>query len=235
MNIAVFLPCRAGSERVKDKNTRPFASYPLGLVQLKIEQLLRCEFVRRICLSTNDPKVIGVAAGFSDSRIDIDHRPDPLCSSLASTDDLVRHAAGLFQDDEMILWTHVTSPFVGPEVYQDAIRVYEAKLEEGYDSLMSVSEIRKFVWDAQGPVNYDRTVEKWPRTQTLPVLYEINSAIFISSRQNYVKHSDRIGRRPFLLPLDQWSALDIDWEDDFLLGEQVYMWRQQCRSGRQDL
>ena len=235
MNVNVFLPCRAGSERVKDKNTRPFAGCRGGLVELKLEQLLACDFIRSICVSTNDPKVIVTTQKFTDSRIRIDRRPDVLCSSHASTDDLVAYAARLFAEDSTILWTHVTSPFVDVGVYRDAVLAYQEKLGEGYDSLMSVSELRTFVWDGQGPLNYDRTVEKWPRTQTLPVLYEINSAVFINSQRNYLTYGDRIGRRPFLYTLDQWSALDVDWEDDFLLGEQVYAWRNKCRSGRQDL
>ena len=38
--IAFFLPTRKGSERVKSKNTRPFAGIEGGLVENKIKQLL---------------------------------------------------------------------------------------------------------------------------------------------------------------------------------------------------
>lgn len=37
--IAFFLPTRKGSERVKSKNTRPFAGIEGGLVENKIKQL----------------------------------------------------------------------------------------------------------------------------------------------------------------------------------------------------
>ena len=36
--IAFFLPTRKGSERVKSKNTRPFAGIEGGLVENKIKQ-----------------------------------------------------------------------------------------------------------------------------------------------------------------------------------------------------
>ena len=38
--IAFFLPTRKGSERVKNKNTRPFAGIQGGLMENKIRQLV---------------------------------------------------------------------------------------------------------------------------------------------------------------------------------------------------
>jgi len=43
--ISFFLPTRKGSERVKNKNTRPFANIEGGLVENKIRQLLSTKFV----------------------------------------------------------------------------------------------------------------------------------------------------------------------------------------------
>ena len=44
--ISFFLPTRKGSERVKNKNTRPFAGIKGGLVENKIKQLLSCKIGR---------------------------------------------------------------------------------------------------------------------------------------------------------------------------------------------
>ena len=43
--IAFFLPTRKGSERVKNKNTRPFANIEGGLVENKLRQLLATKFI----------------------------------------------------------------------------------------------------------------------------------------------------------------------------------------------
>ena len=37
--LTLFLPCRRGSERVANKNTRPFADHPGGLLGVKLDQL----------------------------------------------------------------------------------------------------------------------------------------------------------------------------------------------------
>ncbi len=41
MKIDVFLPCRKQSSRVKNKNTRKFANINLGLLEIKLNQLLK--------------------------------------------------------------------------------------------------------------------------------------------------------------------------------------------------
>lgn len=50
--IAFFLPTRKGSERVKNKNTRPFADIEGGLVENKIKQLLSTKHIDEILFSS---------------------------------------------------------------------------------------------------------------------------------------------------------------------------------------
>ena len=59
-----FLPTRKGSERVKNKNTRPFAGIEGGIVQLKLQQLLTVYRVQNIIVSTNDEETMRVAESF---------------------------------------------------------------------------------------------------------------------------------------------------------------------------
>ena len=75
--ITVFLPCRAGSERVPQKNTKPFASEIGGLLSLKIKELLKVKLVDTIVVSTNDIEVKRIVRGFTGNII-LDDRPDNL-------------------------------------------------------------------------------------------------------------------------------------------------------------
>ena len=225
MKVTCFLPCRAGSERVKDKNTRQFAGIEGGLLKIKLDQLVRCDLIEAIVLSTDDPKAIDVSKSFG-NRIRIDNRPPELASSETSTDDLIKYAGQIITGPH-ILWTHVTSPFTGEEVYTKAISEYFRLIETSeFDSLMSVTPVRVHVWDKQGkPVNYTRDDLRWPRSQQVEPVYEVNSAIFINSRENYLKHGDRIGVKPFLFAMEKTDSLDIDYEDDFLLAESIFRFR----------
>jgi|SRR5690606_1999316 len=220
MRVSCFLPCRAGSERVPKKNIKPFADFKQGLIEIKLQQLNVCDQVDQIVLSTNDEEIIRYANSLSSKKLKLHIRDEHLSSSATSTDELVKLAHDA-TDGEHIIWTHVTSPFYSADLYGSAIKRYFSALSEGYDSLMSVKELRSFIWDDNGPLNYDRCIEKWPRTQTLKPLYEVDSGVFINSKKNYESLDDRIGRKPYLLVSPGNSGFDIDWPEDFSLAESM--------------
>ena len=218
--VNVFLPMRAGSERVPKKNTKPFAGIDGGLCSIKLKQLLLSSRVGNIFVSTNDPDVIDISNGFNSNRIKIIQRPDELASSFASTDDLIKYVPEIMPDGH-ILWTHVTSPFIGPDIYDRIIEEYFENVGY-YDSLMTVTKLQKFIWNDKGPINYDHSIEKWPRTQTIEPLYEVNSGAFIATKEIYRERMDRIGSRPYLFQLSEEISFDIDWLPDFTMAETIY-------------
>lgn len=222
MKISVFLPCRAGSERVPHKNTRTFAGIEGGLLKIKLQQLITCNTIDSIVLSTNDDEVIQLAETLSNDKIKIDRRPEHLATSATSTDDLVKYVPTIINEGA-VLWTHVTSPFIDGKIYEEAINAYKNVLSKGeHDSLMSVTALRTFIWSKEGAVNYDRNKEKWPRTQTIEPLYEINSGIFLADISIYKNLQDRIGKKPFLFENNDIDSFDIDWEEDFFIAEAIY-------------
>ena len=218
----VFLPCRKGSQRVPNKNTRSFAGIEGGLLRIKLEQLLACKKIDKIYLSSDDEVVLNIGRAMNDDRIVIDKRPDYLCQSSTSTDDVVKYVPELIKEDATIIWTHVTSPFLKAQTYDDMLDTYYKHLPE-HDSLMSVNELRTFIWNKDGAINYDREVEKWPRTQTLEPWYEINSGVFIADRSVYTQLQDRVGKHPFLYPTSKMESYDIDWPEDFEFAELLYL------------
>lgn len=218
MSVNVFLPCRKGSQRVPKKNIKSFAGFEHGLVEIKLKQLIKSKKISKIYLSTNDEEILDYARSLRNEKIIIHKRDESLSSSETSTDELVSHALELIQEDE-ILWTHVTSPFLTAKEYDIIIEKYEQMKINGYDSLMTTSLIHGFLWNKKEPINYDRTKEKWPRTQTIEPIHEINSAIFLANSATYEQLNDRIGRKPYLYALDKIKGFDIDWEDDFKIAE----------------
>lgn len=87
--IVFFLPTRKGSERVKNKNTRPFAGIEGGLVENKIKQLLESKRIDEIIFSSNDEQCINIAEKYAyDKRLRIIPRPNELCLSTTNLPDL---------------------------------------------------------------------------------------------------------------------------------------------------
>ncbi len=220
--VTAFLPCREGSERVPRKNLRPFGPFAHGLVEIKLAQLLACSEIDHVVLSTNDEEILDFAHGLDAPRLTLHRRAEHLATNATSTDALVGHARELIATGH-ILWTHVTSPFVSASIYGQIIAAYRRALAEGYDSLMTTTLLQSFLWTEAGPLSHDRSIEKWPRTQTLAPVHEVNSAIFLAPAEVYARHDDRIGARPLLYPLDRLRALDIDWEEDFVIAEQLLL------------
>lgn len=221
-SVVAFLPCRKGSERVPRKNIRRFGSFAHGLVEIKLGQLLASAEIDHVVLSTNDEEIIEFAESLDTPGLIVHRRVEHLSSSATSTDDLISHARELVESGH-ILWTHVTSPFVTSALYDEIIAAYRPALTQGYDSLMTTTLLQAFLWTESGPLTYDRSAEKWPRTQTLPPVHEVNSAVFLAPVEIYDREQDRIGSKPKLHPLDRLTALDIDWEEDFVIAEQLLL------------
>lgn len=220
-----FLPTRKGSERVKNKNTRPFAGKEGGILRIKLEQLLAVKRVKDIIVSTNDKSTIEVAESMHNPRIKVIHRPEDLCLSSTVIEDFINYIPTIV-DAEHIFWVHATAPFADTDILNMALDTYENEIlsKNNYDSLLSVSKIQQFIWSKEENkcINYDRNIIKWPRTQDLTPLYEINHAFYINSKENYFKYHDRIGNKPLLFELDKIHSFDIDWEDDFAIAEIMY-------------
>jgi len=220
--MKVFLPCRAGSQRILQKNTRPFAGNEKGLLGHKLEQLIRCSTIDDIIVSTNDPEVISIASSMGSTRISIDRRPESLCGNDATTDQLIKYAVSLFSD-EHFLWTHVTCPFFDHTWYAKAIAKYfECLADNTHDSLMGVKRIQTFLWNQDGPM-FDRSQVKWPFTQSIDPVYEVDSTVFIVNSELSKLKNDRIGSNPFMFENDSISSFDIDYPGQFASAEKLQL------------
>ncbi|MDA8537607.1 hypothetical protein N9K55_02740 [Candidatus Pelagibacter bacterium] len=222
MIINAFLPCKKKSNRVKNKNKRKFANINFGLVKIKLNQLLKAKLINNIYLSTNDQQIINFAKNLKSKKIIIHKRDDEsLSQDHTITQKLISHAMKIIPDGH-ILWTHVTSPFVGPKIYDEVIKKYKRVIKDKNDSLMTITKVKGFIWDDVKSINYDYKKTKWPRTQDIKPLNKINSAIFLNSRDNYFKFKNRLGKKPFMFELIKYYGLDIDDVEDFYLAEFLF-------------
>lgn len=222
-DITFFLPTRKGSKRVINKNTKRFANFNGGLFELKLTQLIKSNKLTEIIVSSNDEICLEIANEFLrvDKRIKIDKRPESLCLDSTNISDLVQYVPTI-TNSEHILWGHVTTPMVDHKIYDDAIENYQEQLNNKYDSLVSVSRLQNFLLNKKSEIINNNTNIEWPRTQDLEILFEINHAIFLTSRNNYMNLKNRIGKKPYIYEMDKIHSIDVDWEDDFLIAESIY-------------
>jgi len=67
MKITAVIPIRSGSQRVKDKNLRPFAG--TTLMELKIQQLLMVPELDKVIVNTNSEEAIGIVKNHPSYKI----------------------------------------------------------------------------------------------------------------------------------------------------------------------
>ncbi len=158
MKIDIFLPCRSSSVRIKNKNIKKFSNKKFGLFELKIYQLIHVKGIRKVIVSTNDKKILKYLYKNKFKKVLIDKRPDNLCKSITSTDDLIKYVPKI-TNSEHILWTHVTSPFFNKNDYESAIKIYKKKIKN-YDSLLGVSKVQDYIYDKKNPINFNKKKRK---------------------------------------------------------------------------
>lgn len=223
MSLSVFLPVRKGSERVLNKNTRKFGDLEGGLLQLKLEQLVKLDNVDEILISTNDERSKEIAHLYrqKDPKIKIIERPEELGHSETNLSDLILHAGEVCSFDN-ILWTHVTSPFFDTKSYSEAIAIFKQVLKKQFDSLITGRKYNDFLLDVgTNKIINNHSGMEWPRTQDLDHCFELNNAVFLASAEIFNK-GKRIGTNPFLMETGKIASVDVDDEEDFKIAEALY-------------
>ena len=214
MKISALLPVRGGSKRVLQKNTRPFAEGGSSLLEIKLRQLAKLDFLHEIVLSTDDLLSMELATKILGGRAKIVARPPELCLDSTLLDDLIEHMGANCSSD-YFLWTHVTSPFFGTALYRSANELFSDAIAEGHDSLLAVEPIQDFMLFRGAPLNFGNATNFWPRTQDLEPVHRVTSSLFMGHVDLLTKLRNRIGEMPVYFEVAGIAAVDIDWPEDF--------------------
>lgn len=101
-----LIPARAGSERLRGKNMRPFAGRPL--IDWTLDAALGGGLLDGVAVTTDDPAVAALASARGVEVID---RPAELAGSEASIYDAIAHALGVAGHDwDYLVLLQPTSP-----------------------------------------------------------------------------------------------------------------------------
>lgn len=219
-HLTAVVPCRLGSERIPEKNTRPFGPGGVSLLEIKIRQLERVRTIDSIVISTNDPEVIAITERMGIERATVEVRPDELCSSQTPIEGLTRHF-GLTLPGQYFLWTHVTAPFMGSSQMEKAIETFFSLDHQRYDSLIAAEPIRDFCVYEGTPLNFGGSDSFWPRTQDLEPIFRVTSSIYMGAVKLLLK-GNRWGKSPYIWETTGLTAIDIDWPEDFDMASNLF-------------
>lgn len=219
MKITAVIPIRKGSQRVKDKNQRPFAG--TTLLDIKIQMLLKVPEIDEIVVNTNSEAAIEhVELEYFDTKVRSQRREEYYASSQCSGSDFFKHL-GEVTNTDIFIYTPCTSPFVKPETVSACINKFLKNLKESdYDCVSTVSTIKEFMWLDGKAINYDP--QNAPNSQNLPEIIALNFGTTVVSRENLIKNHNIIGKKPDFVTISDVEAIDIDTPLDFYIAEQMY-------------
>jgi CMP-N-acetylneuraminic acid synthetase len=219
-SCTVVLPLRKGSQRIVNKNIKPIGKYQYGLTEIKLQQLVSCEYFSEILIDTDYElieEILDRLGLLGNKKIRIEKRPEELASSSTTTDELINYILTKIKSEHFV-WTHVTSPFFTEDCYNRFMLDFLA-LSSEKDSLVAVNPLREFIWSKNKPLNYDRHLLRWPFTQTLEPIFLINSAAFAIETAMARRYKDRMGESPAFFECSGFEGFDVDWEDQFKMVE----------------
>ena len=146
--ITAVVPVKANSSRLPGKNILPFGNS--NLLLHKIEQLKQVQEITDIIVSSDSDVMLEMA---EKAGVQAMKRPEMYANESVPFGRFLDYLCEVLPN-EQILWACVTSPLVEPYLYRRAIAAYFEKLEEGYDSLITLHPIQSFFMDKNGPINF---------------------------------------------------------------------------------
>lgn len=208
--LTVVIPVRQGSQRVINKNFKPFAGK--SLLEHKIEMIKRLD-VDNIVINTDSSKAIEIAKKYN---IDFVER-EPYYASSECTNSEYHEYLAKITNSENILVAQVTSPLVKEHTFIEAIDLF---FNSNCDSLMSIKTIKEFLWFNNKPVNYE--LDYAPNSQDLPEYFHPTFGIVIAKRDTMIKDRNFICGNPYFYKISQNESIDIDTNEDFEYAEYLF-------------
>ena len=221
MKTIGFIPLRKGSKGILNKNKRKMVGRPLFTWVLgeaifsKLDEVIIytddeaiIDFIKKEYHWTNKVKAIKRS---KESAIDT-----------ASTESaMIEFCESIDYNFDAFCLLQATSPFTKKEDINTCL----AKLDNGFDSALTVVNTHRFLWNDKGEaINYNPL--KRPRRQDFEGLLIENGAVYAVTKQVLKKHKNRIGEKTAVVKMPEDSLLEIDSESDWIAIESLLIERQ---------
>lgn len=207
--ITAVIPVRKGSQRVKNKNIKPFANS--NLLSIKIKRLQEVDLIDKIIVSSDCPEMLSLAR---EAGVEVHVRDNYYASSAATNSEFFRNLGQSIEADN-IMYSPVTCPMISRETYIECINMFEKK-----ENIVTVAPVKHHLWLNNEPLNYK--IEESPNSQDLPDIYMITYGVCLISRQDMIKYANVVTANPTFKILDEIESIDIDTEFDFMVAESIY-------------
>lgn len=212
-NVA-FIPVRAGSKSIKNKNITLVNNKPLVYWTVSAANNSNLD---KVFVSTDSIEIKTLVESFGFNKVEVIERSKESSSDKATSESALIEFANKYEFDNVV-FLQATSPLT--QTY-DINGALEKFLNSDRKSLISAIKRHQFLWNTKGtPMNYDPNNR--PRRQEWDGYYIENGAFYISSRKEILKTDCRI-----TTPVDFWemsvqNIFEIDEPTDIDIVEKLF-------------
>lgn len=212
-NVA-FIPVRAGSKSIKNKNITLVNNKPLVYWTVSAANNSNLD---KVFVSTDSIEIKTLVESFGFNKVEVIERSKESSSDKATSESALIEFANKYEFDNVV-FLQATSPLT--QTY-DINGALEKFLNSDKKSLISAIKRHQFLWNTKGtPMNYDPNNR--PRRQEWDGYYIENGAFYISSRNEILKTACRITP-----PVDFWemsvqNIFEIDEPADIDIVEKLF-------------
>ncbi|OUU24931.1 MAG: hypothetical protein CBB97_10630 [Candidatus Endolissoclinum sp. TMED37] len=213
--MKIFTIIKEESKRIPNKNFIDVRGYPLWWHLLSELDGLD------ITVNTDSPKFLKqlVNSGLKSIQVIerdqkyIDWENDESLDS-SPVEDMLFDFCETIDRSEIVVLTHVTSPFLKKETIFDAINVLNN--DQSANSIHSVSQVQDFTWlikdNKANPINF--FTDRVQRTQDLSLILISKGAFFIAKAGDILDQRKRLPEPLIFYPLNHTQSIEIDNFED---------------------
>ena len=211
MKLTAIIPVRAGSQRVKNKNLKPFAG--TTLLEIKIETLKKVQGIDEIIVSSDSDETLIIA---KQHNVSTHKRDEYFASNIVNNSDFMQNLSTIVSEG-CIMYAPCTSPLLSSETITEIIKKFKSN---GSKNIVTVTPQKHHMWLDGRPLNYNPSES--PNSQDLPDIYSVNYGCCILSKEDLYKCKNVVTDEPTFHITDDIESIDIDTEFDFMTAEFVY-------------
>ncbi len=216
-SIKFFIIIKRNSERIKNKNF-------IKIKKLKLYKYLFNELKNeKVFIDTDSSEIINNANLYKNFTF---YRRDPQYIKLEESKKykispvylLIQNFLNKYcNDNDIIVTTHVTSPFIKKNTIYKAIKF----LEKGYESVSAVTYHREFGLLKKNKkytnINFDFNIVN--KTQDLDPIVLLNGAFFIFRKKTFIKYNSRFSKNHYFYEIKYPESIDINYPEDVALAK----------------
>ena len=220
--VLALVPARGGSKGIPRKNIKEFFGKPL--ISWTIEAALGSKVVDQIAVSSDDQEILDVSIR---SGADITlTRPDEISQDDSTRNQVLAHALNEIKNFDYVIVLQPTSPL---RCSQDIDKAFELLIKNSASACVSVALHHP---PPEWTYSLNQKNELMPLPgfsfkslrQQIPQYYSLNGAIYTMKVDEFLNSEEIdpfIGSSTIAYVMDRDSSIDIDYEIDWFIAEQI--------------